>query len=126
MKISKATQKTVHNIDSDGYRLPENWEKDFGTPPQEGHQRTAPKIAPSFWSQKRKWRKIPHNLHINPHPEKSITPCSGLPTTSNIPHPTICIFHHKPIITTKPILQHTTNHTTMPHPTILNLRQLHR
>jgi hypothetical protein len=62
---------------------------------------TIPKIATSFWSRKRKWIKILHNLRINPHPEKSITLCNGLLTTSNIPNPTLCIFCHKPIKTTK-------------------------
>jgi hypothetical protein len=31
--------KLVHNIDSDGYGPPEDWEKNFGTPPQERNQR---------------------------------------------------------------------------------------
>jgi hypothetical protein len=31
--------KAVHTIDSDGYVPPENWEKNFGTPPQERNKR---------------------------------------------------------------------------------------
>jgi hypothetical protein len=33
--------KPVHNIDSDGCRSPDNWEKNFVTPPQERHLRTS-------------------------------------------------------------------------------------
>jgi hypothetical protein len=33
--------KRVHNIDPDGCGPPENWEKNFGTPPQERHPRTS-------------------------------------------------------------------------------------
>jgi hypothetical protein len=32
--------KQVHNINSDGCGPPENWEKNFGAPPQERSQRT--------------------------------------------------------------------------------------
>jgi hypothetical protein len=32
--------KLVHSIDSHGCGPPENWEKNFGTPPQERNQRT--------------------------------------------------------------------------------------
>jgi hypothetical protein len=63
---------------------------------------TTTKIALDIWRQKRKCTKIPSNLLINPRPEKSITPCNGLPTPSNTPHPTLLTFHYKPIITTKP------------------------
>jgi hypothetical protein len=87
---------------------------------------TAPKIAPTSLSQKEKWSKISHNLHSNPHPEKSITPCTRLLTTSNTIHPILQLFHRKLTKTAKHNLYHTTNPTIMPQPIILNLCQLHR
>jgi hypothetical protein len=33
--------KQIHNIDSDGSGPPENWEKNFGPPPQERNSRTS-------------------------------------------------------------------------------------
>jgi hypothetical protein len=87
---------------------------------------TAPKISLSFLSQKENWTKIPHNLRSNPHPKKSITPCNGFLTTNDIPHLILRLFHHRLIKIAKPNLRHTTNHTTMPQPTILNLHQLHK
>jgi hypothetical protein len=56
----------------------------------------APKIAPSFLSQKEKWSKIPQSHRSNPHSEKSTTPCNGLLTTSNILHPILRFFHCNP------------------------------
>jgi hypothetical protein len=82
----------------------------------------APKIAPFSLSQKEKWNKLLHSLHGNPHPEKSTTPCNGLPTSSNITHPILRLFHHRFIKTVKLNLLHTTNPTITPQPTILNLR----
>jgi hypothetical protein len=79
------------------------------------------KIAQSILRPKRKWSKIQHNLRTNWHPEKSTTPCNGLRITSNIPHPTLCIFQPKPTKIAKPNLWHITSHITMPQPIILNL-----
>jgi hypothetical protein len=38
-KNQRSYPKSVHNIDFDGCGPPENWEKIFRTPSQEGHQR---------------------------------------------------------------------------------------
>jgi hypothetical protein len=84
-------------------------------------QTIAPNIALSTLRQKRKWSKILHNLHINPHLEKSTTPCNGPHTTGNIPYPTLCIIQAKHTKIAKPNLRHITNHSTTPPPTILNL-----
>jgi hypothetical protein len=43
----------------------------------------APKIAPSSWSRRIKWIKIPYKPLNNPHPEKSTTPCNGTPIIIN-------------------------------------------
>jgi hypothetical protein len=48
---------------------------------------TAPKIAPSSWTKRRKWIKIPRKPHSNPHLEKSTTPCNGTHILSNTLHP---------------------------------------
>jgi hypothetical protein len=37
------------------------------------------KDCPIFLKSKRKWSKIPQNLHKNQHPEKLITPCNAPP-----------------------------------------------
>jgi hypothetical protein len=84
------------------------------------------KIAPSILRPKRKWSKILHNLHINPHPEKSTTSCNRLSITSDIPHPTLHTFQPKPTKIAKPNLRHITSHTTTLQPITLNLRQFHR
>jgi hypothetical protein len=86
----------------------------------------AQKIAPSILRQKRKWSKILHNLHINPHPEKSTTPYNGLHIINGIPHPTLCTFQPKPTKIAKPNLWHIISHTTMPQPITLNLHQFQR
>jgi hypothetical protein len=85
---------------------------------------TAPKTAPSSWSQRKKWSKIPRNLSSNQHPEKLTTPCNGALTTNNILNPILRSFHHK--ITKIAKVRHITNPTTMPQPIIRNLHQLHK
>jgi hypothetical protein len=58
------------------------------------------KIAPYSSSPNEKWTKNPTSLHSKWHSKKSTTLCNGLPTTSNICHPTL----------------------RMPQPTIHNIR----
>jgi hypothetical protein len=60
----------------------------------------AQKIAPYSSSPNEKWTKNPTSLHSKWHSKKSTTLCNGLPTTSNICHPTL----------------------RMPQPTIHNIR----
>jgi hypothetical protein len=75
-----------------------------------------PKTAPYSSSPREKWTRDPTNFHQKQHPEKSITSCNGLPTTSNILHLTLHISHHKPIKTTKLKPRPITNHTTTQQP----------
>jgi hypothetical protein len=70
----------------------------------------APKIAPSTSRPNGKWTKCPPNLRHN----------------YNTLHPTLRIIQLKHTKIAKPNLWCITSHTTMPLPTILNLRQLHK
>jgi hypothetical protein len=86
----------------------------------------APKTAPYSLSPREKWTRDPTSLCHKQHPEKSTTPCNGLPHTNNTAHPTLHLFHNKPTKTTKPKLWLIMNHTTTPRLAICNLRQLHK
>jgi hypothetical protein len=62
------------------------------------------KDCPIFLESKKKWIKIPQNLHSNRHPKKLTTPCNGPLTTSNIFHHILRFFHHKHTKKAKPNL----------------------
>jgi hypothetical protein len=62
---------------------------------------TAQKIVP--YSKKR-WSKTPNSLRNNHHLEKSTIPCSGLLTTVNTLHLTLCFFRNNPTKIAKPNL----------------------
>jgi hypothetical protein len=86
----------------------------------------APKTAPSFWSQRKKWGKNLQNLRSNQHLEKLTIPCNGPLTTSNILHHILRSFHHKLTKIAKANLRHTINPTIMPQPIPHSLCQDHK
>jgi hypothetical protein len=87
---------------------------------------TAPKIAPSSWSQKGKCINIPQNLRSNQHLEKSTTPCSKPLTISNILHFILHSSHHKLTKIAKANIRRIINPSITPQPITHSLPQLQR